>query len=444
MMSRLAQLFTLSATLCGLAAAAHANPLDAFGFGARGIALGGAMTALANDYSANYYNPAGLASDDKLRLEFGYIYVDPGLRINGGDQNVDRSYGVQGGLVMPGRIFGRNVAFSVALFLPAERISRIRALPQQQPRWVLYDNNPQRLVITTSVGFEVVPNLMLGVGLSYLSDTRGTLDMSGLVSIQDSEQTSLFSAVDVDLSAVRYPSAGLLWTPGEHARIGIGFRDRFSLDLDLGVNVAGDVAPLFPGEPPLVSDAAFNLLTTNTNLFSPRQLSAGFAWDGGRWLAVVDLTWAQWSQFDPPVSTIDIDLQLDPLDFVIPPGETIIDPDFHDILITRIGGEFDVVDSRHFGLTARAGYFWEPSPVPDQPGRTNYIDNDKHGGSLGLGFRFSEFSDVFTAPLLFDVAGQYIGIPERTYLKANPADAVGDYQAAGSFLGFSTSLSILF
>ena len=444
MMSRLAQLFTLSAMLCGLAAAAHANPLDAFGFGARGIALGGAMTALANDYSANYYNPAGLASDDKLRLEFGYIYVDPRLRINGGDQNVDRSYGVQGGLVMPGRIFGRNVAFSVALFLPAERISRIRALPQQQPRWVLYDNNPQRLVITTSVGFEVVPNLMLGVGLSYLSDTRGTLDMSGLVSIQDSEQTSLFSAVDVDLSAVRYPSAGLLWTPGEHARIGIGFRERFSLDLDLGVNVGGDVAPLFPGEPPLVIDAAFNLLTTNTNLFSPRQLSAGFAWDGGRWLAVVDLTWAQWSQFDPPVSTIDIDLQLDPLDFVIPPGETIIDPDFHDILITRVGGEFDVVDTTHFGLTARAGYFWEPSPVPDQTGRTNYIDNDKHGGSLGLGFRFSEFSDVFTAPLLFDVAGQYIGIPQRTYLKDNPADAVGDYQAAGSFLGFSTSLSILF
>ena len=46
------------------------------GFGARAMAMGGAYTAVANDFSAIYWNPAGLAS-----IPGGSIFVEGGRDI---------------------------------------------------------------------------------------------------------------------------------------------------------------------------------------------------------------------------------------------------------------------------------------------------------------------------------------------------------------------------
>jgi long-chain fatty acid transport protein len=435
---------SLLMTAALLPATVSANPLDAFGFGARGMSLGGAMTAIARDFSANYYNPAGLASGEDLRIEIGYMYNDPTLTMNGNDQNVDRSYGVQAGVVMPGQIGTRTLAFSVGLHLPAERITRIRALPQRQPQWVVYDNRPQRLVITTSAAFEIVEWLYVGAGVTFLSNTEGSLDMSGLVSLTDAEETALFSGVDVNLSSVRYLSAGLLVTPGDNFRAGLSFRDEFELALNLDVNVEGDIAPLEPGAPPVVEGGRFDLKTLNSNLFSPRQLTLGLAWEEPRWLVSADVSWLQWSRFPPPASEIQIELDLDPLDFAVPPSDAPLNPEFDDIFTARVGGEYVALQSRYLDLTTRAGYFFEPTPAPDQPGQTNYIDSSRHGASLGLGFAFHDFSAVFPRPLLFDVAAQFIGLREREYVKDDPADPIGDIVSRGHIWGFSSTIGFLF
>ncbi len=422
----------------------RANPLDAFGFGARSTAMGGAAAAVATDFSANYYNPAGLAADNDLKIEVGYMWNDLDLSLNGNDQNVDSSYGVQAGVVMPGEIGTRTLAFSVGLHLPAERITRIRALPQRQPQWALYDNRPQRLVITTSAAVEIVSWLHVGFGLTFLSNTEGSLDMTGLVSPVDAEQTTLFSGVDVDLSAVRYPSAGLLFSAGPHARIAFAWREEFDLELNLLVDVQGDVGPLAPGGDNVVEGGEFKLTTLNSNLFSPRQLVAGFAWEAPRYTVSTDLTWLQWSRFPPPASRIEIELALDPLDVSIPPSDQPVSPAFNDVVTWRVGGEYIAVAGQRFDLATRLGYFLEPTPAPDQPADTNYVDATRHGGSAGLGFTFHDFSDVFPRPLSLDVTGQYIGLRERRYTKTDPADPVGDFVARGHAWGVSSTLSFRF
>ena len=48
-------------TFLGLTSSAAAQPIDTFGMGSRSIAMGGAVTADVEDFTANYYNPAGLA-----------------------------------------------------------------------------------------------------------------------------------------------------------------------------------------------------------------------------------------------------------------------------------------------------------------------------------------------------------------------------------------------
>jgi long-chain fatty acid transport protein len=350
---------------------------------------------------------------------------------------------------MPGSVWDRRFAVSVGLFVPAERVSRIRALPQRQPHFSLYDNRPQRIVITTSLGVELLDDLYLGAGVTYLSNTEGTLDIRGLVSLQNEEQSALFSSVDVDLSSVRYPSAGLLWTPGDHWRVGVGYREEFDLRLDLDVRVRGDVAlNVRPGAPvrPIVEDGYFSLTTENSNLFAPRQLALGVTYEADRWMLTGDLTWHQWSRFPAPVSTITIDLNIGNIvtNDDVPPTDKPLDPGFHDIVVSRIGGEYDLVRGSTLDLTLRAGLSYEPSPAPDQPGATNYVDCDKLGLGAGFGINAHDWTTVFPKPVLIDVAFQYIRLLDRDYDKANPADPVGDYRASGDILGGSVSASFLF
>ena len=72
---------------------------------------------------------------------------------------------------------------SVAFFLPDDRITRIRSLPQEQPRFVLFDNRPQRVVIVTSAAWEPFEGFSIGAGLNYLTNTGGTVHIDGTLNV---------------------------------------------------------------------------------------------------------------------------------------------------------------------------------------------------------------------------------------------------------------------
>lgn len=442
----------LSLTLLG-PSPTRANPLDYFGFGPRGIAMGSAQTALADDITANYYNPAGLVLRDALQLQLGYTHIDPTLTLNGQDLEVDGVYGFQGGLLVPGDVFGHRLAVSLGVHLPNERITRLRALPESQPRFALYDNHPQRLVLTTSLAFEIVPEILsVGVGLTYLSDTRGRLNVTGEVDLLDAAGTELIAAVDVDFSAVRYPSFGVMFTPHPRLRVGLAYREEFDLTLDLGVIVTGDIVTNGATSPiPLVEGARLEVTSTNTNLFSPRQLTLGLAWlgeeaMGGRpcFSVTAELGWYQWSRMRSPTALLSTELDAGSLPLSIPPNPTPTAPGFSDILIPRIGYEQAVVMTPNVSLFVRAGAFYEPSPAPAQTGVTNFVDGDKLGFGFGLALGLADFTEVFPRPLWIEVSALGTTMFERRHDKTDPADPTGDYLSSGDFFGLSSSLRFEF
>jgi long-chain fatty acid transport protein len=432
-----------TATLLASPMTSHANPADYFGFGARSVGLGGAVTAIADDFSANYYNPAGLATREDMEITAGYALVAPTLTLNGADLDVDGVNGVQGGIILRGRVFDRTIALSLGLHLPDERITRLRALPELQPRFALYDNHPQRLVMTTSAAIEVVPEMLyLGFGLTYLSDTRGRLNVDGQVDLEDAAGTTMISAVDVNFEAVRYLSAGVVFRPWEPLRIGVTFRDEFDLSLDIGVVVNGDI--ILGGTTPepsvLVEDASLAIVSQNSNLFSPRQVAFGIAWDEPCWTLSFDVTWLQWSRFKSPTALLTTELDVGALPLSIPPNPLPTAPRFRDIVVPRIGVEGIVFDSKHLGITARGGFWWENSPAPVQTALTNLADGDKVGLAAGFTLTFRELGEVLPKPFHLDVAAQFIHMPAREHLKDDPADPIGDYVSAGRFFGLSTNL----
>ncbi len=103
---------------------AVANPVDAFGIGARGAALAGAQTAASKDSSANYYNPALLARLDDLHIDIGYRVAAPYLAINGANLGVDTSRGTHMGIVVPGTLGPLQVAIGGATYLPDQQLRR--------------------------------------------------------------------------------------------------------------------------------------------------------------------------------------------------------------------------------------------------------------------------------------------------------------------------------
>jgi long-chain fatty acid transport protein len=436
----LAALTILGASL--VADHARANPLDEFGFGTRTTAMGGAGVASSNDVSANYYNPAHLARTPGLQLDLGYKLVEPKLRINDHDLGLDTPRGFEGGVTLPGELWQHRVAASVALYLPDARLTRIRALPERQPRFEVYDNRPQRVVISTSLSLEIWEDLYVGGTLTFLSNSEGQVSLEGTVSASDPEDTEVFGAVDVAFPAVRYPSLGVLWTPGRW-RVGAVFRQEFGLHLDLSLALRGDVV-FGPQQAPLVEDASLFVRSQNVNLFSPRQYGLGLAYEADDWTLSADLSYLEWRHFPSPTSLLTLTLDLKTLPLEIPPLARPSAPNFHDIVIPRVGGEWWPWRGQTVSLALRGGYFYEPSPAPDQPDSQNFVDSDKHGLSAGVGLRLDGWTEVLPGPTFLDLTGLVILLPPRSYLKDDPADPVGDFTAEGEILGVSASCKFLF
>jgi long-chain fatty acid transport protein len=438
----------LALLLGAVAGRAGANPVDAFGMGSRGIALGGAHTALAHDVSANYYNPAGVVARKDLSIEIGYLYAAPTLRLNGRDLEVDVTRGLTAGVVAPGAIGPFRFAFGVALFLPDERVSRVRAMPREQPQFMYYDNRPQRVYLATNLAVQIVPGLYIGGGATFMSRTKGSLELGGQISFPDPEaESDLRLDLDVDLKALRYPQAGILWEPVSWLSVGLTYRHRFVLELKQEFRIAGNVVGQ-DGGGTILRDGFFGLTSYSTNLFQPRQVALGLgARPGARWLLAFDLVWAQWSEFINPGSRLQMDFDLGPFTDLVDMGSQPNPPSprYTDTFNPRFGVEWIPWKVPKAALALRLGYAFEPSPAPPQRSRSmNLVDNHKHHLSAGLGIALTRLIGALDRPFELDLHFAYLHMQRRAHRKLDPADPVGDYVSDGFLLSMGITMRLRF
>lgn len=427
---------------------ASANPPDTYGFGSRETAMGGAAAAETRGFAANYYNPAALARSRGLEIGIGYFRANHSLEINGQDNHVDPVKGLNGGLVAPGEVLHIPFAFGIAVHLPDDRISRVRALRQEQPRWELYDNRNQRLFLAANLAIQPVPWLWIGGGLSFMSSTRGRLDITGGANLFRPDDSQLRHEVDADLTAVRYPQGGVRVALGDRVALAAVYRGEFQLALDLSAHLLGDISGL--------TTALYDLQTHSVNNFLPQQAVLGGSWeviDGLK--ATFDTTWINWAAYVAPVARLDANLVIPPPPSGWPstvtpptnPAPTRIEPlTMHDRFVPRVGVEWQALASRSRDTRGflRAGYEYVKSPIAAQTGITNYVDRDRHTLSFGLGGAFRELLRELPGTLTVDAHVQYSALPTETTLKSNAADYVGDYTAGGSIFNFGITAGFAF
>jgi long-chain fatty acid transport protein len=252
--------------------------------------------------------------------------------------------------------------------------------------------------------------------------------------------------VDADLTAIRYPQAGVRVALSESVALAAVYRGEFQLGLDLGAHLAGDISGL--------TTARYDLETHSVNNFLPRQGVLGGSWRLGKDVkAAFDATWVNWSAYVPPVARLDV-----VLDIPAPPGgwpATISPPQapaatrivplrMHDRVIPHLGVEWRAVATRRFEGFLRAGYEYSKTPIEPQSGLTNYVDRDRHTLSVGLGATARELARELPASLSLDLHAALSELLTSTTRKASAADFVGDYTAGGHILNLGATLTVAF
>ncbi len=437
---------------------AFASAPGTYGFGSRSSALAGAVAADAPDPSACFYNPAALVSAPGLELSVGYLYADNRLRINGQDNDVVDVHGLTAGIVAPGHLGKLPFAFGIATYLPDDGLSRIRALRQETPRWELYNDRPTIIFLTAQVAIKPLPWLEIGGGIAFLAATRGRFGIRGEANVLRPQDSQLSHEVDADLTSVRYPILGARFKVGQLGYVGLAYRGEHKLDLQLEANLVGVVD--FAGvDVPL----NYSLATKTIDAFQPHQVVAGFSFQAVRRLHVnFDLGWVNWSAYESPTAQTSAHLEAD-----LPPGVNIelpedpkpvvvVPPAFEDRFVPRLGIEYLLgfgsdrkVPGRDKPVPAvelplRLGYVYEATPVPEQTGRTNFVDTDRHTVSFGTGVVLNAPFSVLQGHLRLDAHAALSVLPERVMRKANAADFIGDYRADGLMIAGGATLAASF
>lgn len=386
-----------SGSIPGLLSQARASAPEMFGFGARTGAMGATGAAHALDYEAVYANPAALTSGWNKRLSLGYIfgYFDLGLSQNLRQirpPKADNTYGLVIGATIPLGFRGwlkDRVWIGMSFYLPTGVVTRARVPLPGQPFFAVLESRTQVVGVQVAGGMEPYPGLRIGAGVLALAA------LTGIVKIDADAGGNIGSQVEQQLIVDYAPIFGVMWTPKWIPRWSFGavYRGQSVAGFDVVLrNSLEDELPI--GLP--------ELTISGIAQFDPQQAALEVAFQPRPFTTVaLQLCWKGWSAYPLPTRNVTAASPEQPK------------PGFRDTVVPRVGAE------HHFrwggwSLALRAGYFFEPTPVPEQRGATNLLDNHRHVFTLGLG---TALSRARVTPFSADAFFQYHYLVPRRHEK---------------------------
>ncbi len=440
-------------------AASVANPLETYGYGSRAISLGGAYSAVADDFAGIFYNPAGLPQIGDVDAGFGMNFLNSSFHSIGNvvvgetpdgdpvigdvETNLSDNGGFMGGVAIG---LSKDIALGVGFYLPSTHyLARLQTQNQREPHFIWYEKRPKRFSFLVSVGARVYKGLHIGAGIDVLFGPQGQVNVYVPVGSEGTVDLALTFRPRIA------PYAGLLYKMKNDMSFGIVYKEKKNQgEVDINLNafiLTGETVTAIAGK------------MDSMIFYSPRQVIFGWAWKPGkRWLVSLDLGWLQWSKFDD--ATLDMTVKIGPNETEVP-FQHVFDPGFSDTFLPRAGVEYLAKKWSLFPLAdrvelkLRGGYYFQKSPVPEQKALTNYLDSDSHVFSTGLGLALR---DLFgsTRALKLDGHFQFHHLTDREHRKdSDRVDLDGDgvpetvvigypgYETGGSIfaVGFTLGMS---
>jgi long-chain fatty acid transport protein len=368
------------------------------GISPRGVGMGGAWTAWADDVAAIWFNPGALDAVEPQVVVGTELVIGP------------RTY-------TPIAADGtKGDAQSTTIVAPAPTLGVVgRFSDDDQPSrftfgvgaWntfggqVSYEKTGMSALDTTQdICFEL--NAAAALHVSDRLSVGATARLG--VGIFHIESTAMPFDADLSANGVGFGlGVGALFRPTDNVRVGVTWRSPLRITTrGSGSIVAGTT----PQQYDITHDQDW-----------PQQASLGVGWQvAPRWKLATQLDWAEWSQID----TIEVNFPAHDL------PDQVFPEYWKDNWTARLGGEFAASPR----WQVRAGGYFDTQAVPDATLERQYADAPKFGVSVGTSVHAGMWRIDFAAD----------GLIPRTHTVPNNTDAVAGVpalanKAPGDYLG---------
>lgn len=338
------------------------SPVDLWGFGAKGSAMGGAYATLAQDYEAVYYNPAGLGFAKEPSVSLGFQYGGLDLKINDEHRSLPNAPALTIGFGLPlnlGSVMKDRLSLGLGFVLPQTSVLLAHTPMPQTPHMPLLEYRSQTISIQGCIALQITDWFSLGAGFLALSGLEGN------VVAEPNASGTLGAEVEDALIASFAPIVGGT-IRGPH---GLSFATvyRGESKADYSLPIKADLGESFPVEIPVLE-------LHGTAQYDPEQWTVELSWQHQPFTLSAATTYKRWAAFRIPIHYP-----------AVPDGwPEQPEPGFKDVWVMRAGAAYNL-KLGHNTLILRGGYTFEPSPLPTKQEFHNYLGNDRHVFSTGLG-----------------------------------------------------------
>jgi long-chain fatty acid transport protein len=378
-------------------------------------ARGEAFVATADNPSAIYYNPAGIAQLQGNNFRGGLygIYLDPNFKPLTSDQTFHNENNFH---VVPQFFYTHGLdqlplTFGLGVYSPFGLSSK---WPQDTGfRTVSIEASVTYITINPAVAWRILPNLSVGAGIS--ANYADASLQEGLVWPTQSFDKFGFSG---DGWAVGY-NLGALWSPHEKVSLGVTFRSSTQVDLNGHTEYYNNTA--FPPGVGVVPAFPDQRVSAEAKLPFPLSVVMGVSYrPTPKWNFEFNADYADWSTLG--TVTVEQAHGFPPLIAQNVPVKFDWQPSWY----YEFGGTRYLND----GWSVSAGYIFNENSVPDTHYSPTVADLDRHFFSVGAGHKGKVFD--------FDVAYQFGYGPTRT-VTDSVASAAGQ-TANGRYEFFSHAI----
>lgn len=384
----------------GLSGTAFGAGYNLAGVGAKALSMSGAFRAVADDWSAMYWNPAGLAGqqnsffiEGKVLFPTSTVTPLPNNLIYSNKEFETKSETFPSGAIAGVFQINDRLTAGVSVFAPtAIGVTWEKTFNQIYPndKWPVEDWKSELRVIDLhpSFGYKVTETLSFGIGLSICyadvslqsptfvpnpdPTTQGVIP--NFYALGELEGTGFGVGVNM----------GLLFNINEQLSAGLSLKTPTSLNITgnlnqtayLPTNTTMDLSPEAEAKLPLPMEIGFGLAY---KLMDDRLTLAG------------DVQWTNWNT----TGIVDITVK-DGADQELP-------LEYEDVIRFSLGANYILKDN----MQLRLGYYYDPTAIPDETLRPAITDvANKHSISLG-------YAIAPTDKIMIEAYWEHLFSPER-------------------------------
>lgn len=417
-MKNLIRCITITAVLFLSVMIVHAGGFQVNEHGARATGMGGAVFANIYDASAIYFNPGALGFVPGTNIVFGSTLIFPSSTFTG-PAPLTTETDAKSQMFYPSTLYashnlGNGLAFGLGIYNPYGLGTE---WPEDWPGRALGIKSTLRtFFFNPTVAYKIGDNLGIGAGFNYV---YGTVNLTQALPLQQfgipAEGKADFDGTGNGIGW----NVGIYYKPIDEFTIGVAYRSSIDVDFEgeADLQVPQPLAQLLPGGDVStgISLPANLLFGATYRINENLSLNAGFQyvfWD------IVDdivIDFKQKTSIPHPVTGDPMPIQ-DKQELAL---------NYDDGFIVRFGVEYFLNEM----LTLRGGYLFDSNPTPDQYMTPRLPDSDRHGISIGIGYKLSEIMTV-------DVSYMFLQFAERTVTNQFQGFN-GTYNSSANLLGLN-------